>query len=94
MILKEILSPLKDVQKLVLACTHYIVLEPSVRSLLPNIEIIDPATEAWKRFRVVLPPKTDQTGKTRFLTTGSATAMRAQSRIAFGVDADVVEISI
>jgi len=93
-LLAQIVSPLGGVDYLVLACTHYIVLEANVRRLLPGTAIIDPATEAWDRVKGQLPPTENHVGRTRFLTTGSAAAMQLQAKIAFGVDAAVEEITI
>jgi len=93
-LLTHILAPLKGVDHIVLACTHYIVLEQDVRSRLPGVDIVDPATEAWRQFRTQLPPAADRVGHTRFFTTGSGAAMRLQAKMAFGVDAEIEEISI
>jgi len=93
-LLTQILGPLRDVDHLVLACTHYIVLEQDVMARVPGAHIVDPATEAWRQFRVQLPSKSERSGSDRFLTTGSAAAMRQQAKVAFGVDAEVEEIRI
>lgn len=93
-LLSKILAPLRGVDYIVLACTHYIVLEPAVKKDLPHAKVIDPATEAWQHFRTKLPPKTECNGTSRFLTTGSAKAMNRQSKLAFGVDLISEEITI
>ena len=93
-LLSNILAPVCGVDYIMLACTHYIVLEPAVKKNLPNAKVIDPATEAWLQFRTMLPPKTESIGSSRFLTTGSADAMNRQSKLAFGVDLISEEIKI
>jgi glutamate racemase len=93
-LLDQILKPLNEVDLLVLACTHYVVLEQEVRERLPGVAIVDPATEVWSRYRLTIPPKTAHIGHSRFLTTGSARAMERQAKVAFNVDATVEEITI
>ena len=93
-LLSNILAPLHGVDYIMLACTHYIVLEGAVRRDLPEAKVIDPATEAWLKFRNQLPPKSEKEGSARFLTTGSADAMNRQSKLAFGIDLVSEEITL
>lgn len=93
-LLEQILAPLAGVERLVLACTHYVVLEPEVHRILPGVKIVDPASEVWNRYRTTLSPPTSGRGTTRFFTTGSAPAMEIQARAAFGVIAEVEELKI
>jgi glutamate racemase len=93
-LLSRILSPLRTVDHLVLACTHYVVLDAEIRERLPNVIIVDPAAEAWRQFRKSLPPKTGRTGETVFLTTGDPRAMEIQARAAFHVEATVEGITL
>lgn len=87
--LDAILAPLKNVDRLVLACTHYIVLEEPIRRRLPNVELIDPATVVWSQLAPALPPATNRMGSTVFLTTGDPAQMARTARAAFGVEANV-----
>jgi glutamate racemase len=93
-LLGQILAPLRGVDTLVLACTHYIVLEASIREELPAADFVDPATEAWRQFAPRLPAPSERTGTNLFFTTGSPDAMRRQAVAAFGVEAKVEEIVI
>mgnify|MGYP000511731761 CR=1 FL=1 len=53
-LIEQILTPLRSVEALILACTHYTALLPPIRAVLPHARIIDPAaatldhvTQAW-----------------------------------------------
>lgn len=41
----KVIEPIKDVRKVILACTHYPALIPVMQKLYPEIEFIDPAEE-------------------------------------------------
>lgn len=84
-VLPTILHPLRGVDRLVLACTHYVVLEGAIQATLPNAELVDPAALAWAQVAPFLPPPIDRRGTARFLTTGDPTSMAAAARKAFGV---------
>ena len=84
--LDAILKPLRNVDRLVLACTHYIVLEAAIKARLPNARLIDPATLAWAELAPSLHPKTDHVGTTVFLTTGDPALMSQTARAAFAVE--------
>lgn len=92
--LKSILAPLRGIDTLVLACTHYVALEPEIKALLPGVTILDPATAAWNWLRAELPPPTIKRGTRTFYTTGDPAAMREQGRVAFGVEMDVLALTL
>ncbi len=81
--LDRILAPLRRIDALVLACTHYTALLAPIRERLPGVRIIDPAAAAlaeverqgWLSGHV---------GSDMFLTTGSPTATREAACLAFG----------
>jgi glutamate racemase len=81
--LDRILAPLRRIDALVLACTHYTALLAPVRERLPGVRIIDPAAatlaeverSGWL---------SGHGGTDMFLTTGSPTATREAARLAFG----------
>lgn len=83
--LSAILRPLGKVDRLVLACTHYIALESAIRRRLPSVELIDPATVVWAKVAPGL-PVTPGRGTVRFLTTGDPNLMTQTARAAFDVD--------
>jgi glutamate racemase len=89
--LARILAPLRRVDALVLACTHYTALLPPIRELLPRARIIDPAaaTLADVAARWSLRgarPADPAVPSDMFLTTGDPAAMRRAARLAFAVD--------
>ena len=92
-LLRVFLAPLRSADCLVLACTHYSVLEPTLHTLLPAMPLIDPAVETWREVSQELPPMQKRHGSHRFYTTGDAAAMQAQSAAVFGVHADVRPLS-
>ncbi len=82
--LARIVRPLHDVDLLVLACTHYVVLQAVIRDLLPGADLLDPAQEAWRLMQTELPPRKPGVGASRFYTTGDPDAMQRAARV-FGV---------
>ncbi len=74
--LKRVLSPLVDVDALLLACTHYPAIAEDIRAVVgPRTRLLDPAealiAQALAHFTL-----TPDTGRDRFFTTGAATGMR------------------
>ena len=82
--LGRILRPLRRVEALVLACTHYTALLGPIRRVLPNVRIVDPAAAALAEVerRWCL---SGQVQEDMFLTTGDPQATREAARLAFGV---------
>lgn len=98
----RIFAPLRRVDRLVLACTHYTALLPSIRAALPDVSIVDPAaatlahvTRAWHLDHSGPPPlrggEHSPAPSDMFLTTGDPKAMRRAARLAFGVALTAVE---
>lgn len=88
-LLKEILRPIRGCNRLVLACTHYVVLTPAIQAYMPHASIVDPATGVWKRMKDRLPRLSADIGTDQFFTTGALDAMETQAASAFGVSAKV-----
>lgn len=81
----RILQPLRGVDALLLACTHYPALSSHFRRELPGATLVDPAAATLARVEAGWP--LDATGHAdRFVTTGPAGGMRRAARAAFGVD--------
>ena len=82
--LGRILRPLRRVEALVLACTHYTALLGPIRRVLPDVRVIDPAaaTLVAVERRWCL---TGQGARDMFLTTGDPQATREAAHLAFGV---------
>ena len=89
--LTAILRPLRHVDALLLACTHYPALVPRFAAHLPDARLLDPVDEllGWvsRHWRADSPPAPD-----RFLTTGDPKAMRRAAAVAFGVRLDRVRV--
>lgn len=89
-----ILAPLRDVEILVLACTHYTALSPLLAEGCPRAALYDPVESALAQVEREWPlsePSAHSAGGHRFLTTGDADAMRRSARLAFGIELDRIE---
>lgn len=82
--LDEILGPLRGVELLLLACTHYPAIAPRIATRVPGAVLIDPAEHLVAALAASRAPGPARTAD-RFLTTGDPIAMRAAARAAFGV---------
>ena len=82
--LRAILRPLRGVDTLLLACTHYPALAPRIAAHLPDARLLDPADELarWVGARWL---GGTRIGRDVFLTTGSPAAMAKAARAAFGL---------
>ncbi len=80
----RILRPLRGVDALLMACTHYPALSPHFQRELPRATLVDPAaaTLAWVEAHWPLEPAHSED---RFVTTGSTDAMQGAAQAAFGV---------
>lgn len=83
--LLRIVTPLRDVHTLVLACTHYPSITPQLRALLPDVTLFDPAREVANTLAASL---TDCIGANEIalLCTGDAGAMREAAARAWRSD--------
>jgi glutamate racemase len=81
--LAEILRPLRDVEALLLACTHYPALASPIAQQLPGVRLLDPVERllAW----VSTHWRRAAAGADHFVTTGDPRAMRHAAAAAFGV---------
>jgi glutamate racemase len=82
--LRAILRPLRGIDTLLLACTHYPAIAPRIAAHLPGTHLFDPADELarWVGARWL---DGARTGRDVFLTTGSPAAMAKAARAAFGL---------
>ncbi len=87
--LQTILGPILSVPRLVLACTHYIVLADQIRELMPQVEFEDPATITWREIEPLLPAPSSTKGTDQFFTTGDPARMKLAAQLAFGVQAEI-----
>lgn len=89
-----ILAPLRDVELLVLACTHYPALAPLLAEGCPRAALFDPVESTLAHVERDWPlaeASLDARGGHRFLTTGDADAMRHSARLAFGMGLEEIE---
>jgi glutamate racemase len=94
--LDAIMAPLRRVDLLVLACTHYPALHAAFAARAPGAGIVDPAAEllAWAVDAWAL--ESPATGGERDIvfTTGDVAATARSARLAFGMELKPVSISI
>lgn len=83
----RIVSPLRNVDTLLLACTHYVAIQSLIQSMVPSTVLIDPVPELLSQTTVgwSLPGRHDLPGEDRFATTGDPEQMRTSARAAFSV---------
>jgi glutamate racemase len=89
-----ILAPLRTVDLLVMACTHYCALAPLFAERCPRAMLYDPAAAAlaqvegaWPLARAAGSPP----GRPRFLTSGDVPGMRRAARLAFGMELERID---
>lgn len=90
--LDHILRPLRGVDALLLACTHYPAITPLFAQRLPGTRIIDPVHALLDSLTV-----NESQGAnlpTRILTTGDAAALALGARVAFGLDLRAAAIRV
>jgi glutamate racemase len=86
--LDHILQPLRGIDGLLLACTHYPAIASEFQRRLPGVRLFDPVQTLLQRIdtRHLLQREP------RILTTGDAAAMAHGARAAFGVDIRMEQI--
>jgi glutamate racemase len=85
----RILDPLRDVEILVLACTHYPALGPLLTECCPRASLFDPAAATLARMEAEWPAAA--LGPHQFLTTGDPEPMRRSARLAFRMELGPIE---
>lgn len=96
--LARIFAPLRRVDAVILACTHYTALLPPIRAQLPAVRFIDPAAATLelvaRQWHLAAPhggSSPPRPARTRpalsdmFMTTGDPQAMLRAAQLAFGV---------
>jgi glutamate racemase len=86
-----ILAPLRDVEILLLACTHYPALAPLLAERCPRAQLFDPAAAALAQVEAEWPLAEIAPGPHPVLTTGDVDAMRRSARLAFGLELARIE---
>lgn len=88
--LDRILEPLRSVEGLLLACTHYPAAASYFRHRLPDTLILDPAEEMLRGVLANL-DLPGSSGVDRFYTSGDPVLMRQGAASAFGVVLEAIE---
>ncbi len=88
--LARILKPLRSIEALVLACTHYTALRGPIERLLPRVRLIDPAAAALEHVERTWALE-EHGASDMFLTTGDPAAMVRAAGLAFGVALPTVQ---
>jgi glutamate racemase len=83
--LDRILSPLREADAILLACTHYPAIAAAIAERAPRAKLLDPAAALVTRV-LAAPSLPRDGGRDRLLTTGDPTAMRAAAQRAWGFD--------
>lgn len=84
--LYRIVAPLRGVDALVLACTHYPAIASQIQALLPRVRLVDPAHAVTQRL-VHLPRQDTATSiELRVLTTGDPRGMQRAAIAAWHMD--------
>jgi glutamate racemase len=83
--LDRIMGPLRGVETVVLACTHYPAILAAFAQRAPQARIIDPTEHLWAWMQRRWPVATMARGRDEFHTSGDAAAMRRAAKAAFGV---------
>jgi glutamate racemase len=90
----RILAPLRSVDVLVMACTHYTALAPLFAEFCPGAALFDPVDSMLAHAEREWPVPASASSAPaahRILTTGDPAAMRRAARLAFGVRLERIE---
>ncbi|MCP4805266.1 MAG: hypothetical protein GY913_02770 [Proteobacteria bacterium] len=79
--LDRILEPVRTVEVLVLACTHYVALSDAIQARCPGATLVDPALAVVEAL-----PLSAGSGRLDVVTTGDAAAMRQVAKTVLGLD--------
>lgn len=97
-LVRRLCAPLRGVEAVVLACTHYPAAIAAFRDALPGVALFDPAGPALAAVLQALPaaaPGEGRVGGLEVRTSGDAENTRRAARLAFGVElGEVVEVGI
>ena len=90
-VLEKILSPIKHVDALLLACTHYPVIAKEIAAVMsPGCILIDPMEKVMEGLQKNVLPFT-KSGEDHFFTTGNANVMQAAAKNGFNVDIKTIK---
>jgi glutamate racemase len=84
--LREVLYPLRHVDGLLLACTHYPAIAHLIQPLVPNCKILDPSATTAKELIGQKRSQRHAGPPDLFLTTGDPVQSRRVAALAFGIE--------
>lgn len=84
-VIGSIVDPIREMDALLLACTHYPALNPVFAKLLPGVELLDPAQEAARDLASLLGKDEAALSRDRFFTTGDRAVMEKAAFAGFGI---------
>ncbi|MBL4704652.1 MAG: aspartate/glutamate racemase family protein [Flavobacteriales bacterium] len=90
--LEAILFPIKNVEALLLACTHYTAIAPTIKNLMnPEVMILDPTQKLAKE---LISTYDFQEGNDEIITTGNVEEMKNAAKLAFNVQLEEIHRAI
>ncbi len=91
-LVRRLVEPLRDVDALLLACTHYPAARRAFVRALPGVELLDPAAHAAERILAMAGASAAaaEPMEDAVFTSGDPSEMRRAARSAFGVELGVV----
>lgn len=89
--LRKILHPLRDMEAILLACTHYPAIADRIKAYLPSSMIIDPAEETLKWLQDRWGLEGQETWEDLFFTTGCSETMSLSAKKAFQVSPEDIK---
>ena len=85
-ILRTILRPLREMDGLLLACTHYPAIRHLIQPLVPDCNILDPSAMTAEEVVAINGSLRRKGPSDVFLTTGDAVQSREAGKLAFGIE--------
>ncbi len=93
-LLANVLEPLAKVDCLLLACSHYRLVAPTIQALLPRAELVDPIEQTAAELLPTLARSVHSEGLDRFYSTGDPDAMRNRAFESYGLAIDVEPLHV
>ncbi len=93
-LLVGVLEPLAKVDCLLLACTHYRLVIPTIREIMPKVDIVDPVEVTVAELLKTLPESDSSGRQDHFYTTGDPQAMRSRAAETYGLDIKVEPVTV
>ena len=88
-IIRTLLEPLIKSDAILLANSHYGLVKPLIKSIVPKASVIDPVRIATTELTHEIPHSSTGRGTTTYLTTGEPLEMKKQLDRLFGINVEV-----